>query len=230
MIKNKKMTIALTILCVIVGIVTSVQFNTIASHRESGLEHAQTLDSLRAQLFSEREIRESREEEIRGLREQLTILEEGALSEQGDILREQYRQARIIAGFTDVVGPGVIITIGENANRRIEVALLIQLINDLRMAGAQAISINNERIVAMSAIEMGDYFLVVNRDPIPAPYTIKAIGDLNALEIMLDIPGGVISFLEQTDWFVNVEYLGEVQIPRVRDTSPPIDTDLITAE
>ena len=222
---KKAMTLAMTFVCMIIGIVIAVQFNTMASI-ESIID-TKTLEELRIQLLHEINSKASMEEEILNLNEKIKILEEKSLSEQGELLKEEYRKAQMLAGLNNVNGPGLVITIGENANMLLSVDKLLQLINDLRMADAQAISINDERIVAMSEISKGDYFIVVNGNTVVAPYIIKAIGPQDKMETMVNVPLGVISQLQMADWIVKVERMNDIQIPKIKDGNKSISTDLI---
>lgn len=54
---------------------------------------------------------------------------------------------------------------------------LLKLINELNSAGAEAISINDERIVAMSDLFPVSSFILINGERTTSPYEIKAIGD-----------------------------------------------------
>ena len=223
--KNKTMTMVITAVCLILGIVIAIQFKAVAANRQNAGEQNKTLEELRVQLIHELNTRDSLENEIKSLNDKIKILEESALSEQEDIIKEEYRKARMIGGLTNVSGSGIVITIGEDANRILRVEMLLQLINDLRMAGAQAISINDERIVAMSEIAKGDYFIVVNGNTVAAPYIIKAVGNTDSMLTMINVPQGIITKLEEADWLVNVESANEIQIPKIKEGSRAIKTD-----
>lgn len=67
---------------------------------------------------------------------------------------------------------------------------MLTLINELFLAGAEAVSINDERIVAMSDIKTVGNMILVNRTKTASPYKIKAIGDTKYLESALMIKGG----------------------------------------
>lgn len=226
--KSKAMIAIITVLCLMMGFATAAQLKSIAANKSSTAEQNQTLEELRAQLLHEMNTKNTLETEIESLNEKIKVLEESSLSEQENLLTEEYRKAQMVAGMTDVSGSGLVITIGENPNMIISVNDMLQLINDLRMAEAQAISINDERIVAMTEIAKGDYFIVVNGNTVTAPYTIKAIGDQDKLETMVSVPFGVLSNLERTgDWLVNVEKADEIRIPKIKDGSISTQTDRI---
>jgi len=66
----------------------------------------------------------------------------------------------------------------------------LQLINELTLAGAEAISINDQRIVAMTDVVNPLDFILINGERVTSPFTIKAIGDTTHLQSALSIKGG----------------------------------------
>lgn len=99
-------------------------------------------------------------------------------------------------------GDGVIITLNdgvakntheEETKSKVEAIDLVNLVNELRLAGAEAISINDERIINMTDIvDISDRYILVNSQRIEAPYTVKAIGDKTYLQSALSIKNGYI--------------------------------------
>lgn len=78
---------------------------------------------------------------------------------------------------------GIIITLEDTRNARIVAEDLLILINHLNSAGAEAISINNQRIVYDSYIvNINNEFIRVNGNVIASPYIVKAIGNATYLE------------------------------------------------
>lgn len=68
---------------------------------------------------------------------------------------------------------------------------LQKLVNGLWLAGAEAISINGQRLTALSAIRQGGAVITVNYRPISPPYDIEVIGDPDTLAArFIDTPGG----------------------------------------
>lgn len=66
----------------------------------------------------------------------------------------------------------------------------MQLINELSLAGAEAISVNDQRIVAMTDVVDPLSFILINGERVTSPFTIKAIGDTTHLKSALSIKGG----------------------------------------
>lgn len=115
------------------------------------------------------------------------------------LLEEEVKQANMLLGKTDVQGNGIIITMNNAQESGTEVVAITtdditELINELRMAGAEAISINGKRIIATSDVFIFDDsgICLINGERTTAPYTIKAIGDIKYLQSALNIKGGYI--------------------------------------
>lgn len=106
-----------------------------------------------------------------------------------DKLMARWEDIRLKAGLTDVEGPGVIIRLDDATARKTgNPSLLIIhesdikiILNDLKKAGAQAISINNERIIATSEQVCAGPTIMINKSRYAVPYIIKVIGDPDIL-------------------------------------------------
>lgn len=96
---------------------------------------------------------------------------------------------KILAGLTGAKGQGVIIRI-EDRGHLLNNHDLLDVIQELRSAGAEAMSINNQRVVAGSPFEQGQEFIKVNSVKLIPPYEIKAIGEPEILYQAIAIGGG----------------------------------------
>ena len=100
-----------------------------------------------------------------------------------ELLMKELNQAKMMLGKTDVIGNGLVITLSDNEMAYIDAYDIYKLINDLRLAGAEAISVNDERIIAMSDVkDIAKGLIVIDNTKIMSPYVIKAIGDVTYLE------------------------------------------------
>jgi len=115
-----------------------------------------------------------------------------------DILEDDVKNNRNKSGYTALQGPGVEIImydnigdgIGLNFNDYIIHDLdILNIINDLRVAGAEAISINDQRIISSSEIKCGGPIIRVNGKSIGTPFVINAIGDPQVLMAAVNAPG-----------------------------------------
>lgn len=152
-------------------------------------------------------------------------------SDYSKTLINQLKRAEIMAGMVEVEGAGIIVTVkdstysdiqGDLNNYLIHDSDLLTIVNELRGAGAEALSINNERIVSTTEIRCVGPTVSVNGTKITAPFVIKAIGDAPTLENAIMMRGGVYDSL--TAWGLKIE------INRVTDIIIPAYSGLINFE
>ena len=103
--------------------------------------------------------------------------------EASELLEKELKEANMLLGKTDVQGNGIVITLSDNRQQKIEIYDILQLVNELNLAGAEAISINDERIITTTDLkEVNSMYIVINGQRISSPYVIKAIGNQTYLE------------------------------------------------
>lgn len=121
-------------------------------------------------------------------------------------MKSELDKASLLAGITDVKGEGITIKLNDSTNNSLNVdrELLIihdsdvaSIVNELKIAGAEAISVNDNRIVSVSGIRCVGPVIQVNGKPIATPITIKAIGNSQYLESALTIKDGIIDNLKK---------------------------------
>ena len=114
-----------------------------------------------------------------------------------ELLKQELDESKKFLGYTDVHGEGVIVTLEDNDFKNIERFDLISLVNELKLAGAEAISINDERVVTNTDIALiNNRIILVNGRRISGPYIVKAIGDRKYLESAITIKGGYVDLLK----------------------------------
>ena len=120
------------------------------------------------------------------------------------------------AGKTDVQGEGIEITLKDTDNEeisRISSDDLLLIVNSLKSAGAEAISINDERIINMSDIvDINESFIKINGQRIVGPYIIKAIGNQSYLESALVGNGGPVDEMKKIGQDVSISKNNKVKI------------------
>jgi uncharacterized protein YlxW (UPF0749 family) len=129
-------------------------------------------------------------------------------------LRERLDDLRVLTGEIPVVGDeGVQLTITD-PGRQVAQDQLVDAIQELRDAGAEALAVNGVRLVAQSGVTTRNARLVLDGQPIESPYVIEAIGPARAMAQGLAIPGGVESTLRAREGVeVSIEMLGQVTLP-----------------
>lgn len=181
--------LSLILVCLVLGLLLVIQLRSqhdirqAASSADWGFVVADLVDSnlrLRA--------------EVEALQAQLDQFQDvgggGALLES---LVDEVNHLRVINGLVAVSGPGIELAI----EGPISVLDLHDLINELRNAGAEALALNGQRIVAWSAIGSDGEHVTVDGQPVHAPYHLEAIGQAQTLEVALNRPGGLVRLLQQ---------------------------------
>ena len=112
-----------------------------------------------------------------------------------------------LIGNLSVSGSGVEITIDTSKTSDITAITLLQLINDLNSAGAEAISINDNRIVNMTDLmDINKEYILVDSNCVSSPYVIKAIGNINKLRTTMNLENSTISKLRRSGKNIEEKY------------------------
>ncbi|MBU6529935.1 DUF881 domain-containing protein [Streptomyces mayonensis] len=195
----------------------------VASNSESdgALRGARQEDLVR--ILDELDDRTQRlEDEKQGLEKQRDELENS--SDQAEEARKQTqekeRQLGILAGTVAAQGPGITVTV-EDTKGAVEADMLLDAIQELRAAGAEAIQVNGVRVVAGTYLADTDKSVSVDGNKINAPYRFQVIGKPQDLEPALNIPGGVVQTLEKEQATVTVEQSSKIVVDALRAAERP---------
>ncbi|MFJ4330328.1 MULTISPECIES: DUF881 domain-containing protein [unclassified Streptomyces] len=191
------------------------------SDSDSALRGARQEDLVR--ILDELDDRTQRlEDEKQGLEKQRDELENS--SDQAEEARKQTlekeRQLGILAGTVAAQGPGITVTI-EDTKGTVEADMLLDAIQELRAAGAEAIQVNGVRVVAGTYLADADNSVSVDGNKINAPYRFQVIGEPQDLEPALNIPGGVVQTLEKEQATVTVERSSKIVVDALRAAERP---------
>ena len=130
---------------------------------------------------------------------------------------EQLNDLGVLAGTVPVTGSGIVVTIAD-PQQSVQYDLMIDLVEELRDAGAEAIAVNNLRVGAASWFGEGNNVVVLDTHPLAAPYRVAAIGQPATLDGGLSIPGGALdSFRTQKGVTVDVQRLAKVDLPALAE-------------
>lgn len=164
-----------------------IQFKTISSTDINALETMQETE-LRKEITAIKTKYTETQEKLEETNNMIKEYEEAITSdkEASVLLEEELQKSRNLLGKNPVEGEGIIVTlVDEEVGKygKISEQDLIKLLNELKAAGAEAISINDQRIISTSyVIDLGNTFIGVNGERIVSPYVVKAIGDITYLE------------------------------------------------
>lgn len=221
--------IAITMICIILGIMLAWQYKSIVNNNRKETTKYARLESVRDELLAQKDQNEDLRKRNEELQKRLTELEnsQGNSSQLEKNLEAELERVRLIAGLSDVEGPGLVIKVEYVGKDTVRENAILRLINELKAAEAQAISIEGERIVAMSEIKRGGDYIVVNGKQMVSPFTIKAIADPKKLENSLTMIGGIVEELQIYDMKVTIEKKDNIVIPKVRDDGSVLKYDLL---
>ena len=120
-------------------------------------------------------------------------------------------EAQLLAGLTPVQGPGIIVTLNDSQKLAPHIPAgfappnlihdtdIAAVVNELKAAGAEAISVNGQRLVATSAIRCVGPTIFINYTPQAPPFVIKAIGDSKALQTAMELPSSITKQIRTYD-------------------------------
>jgi uncharacterized protein YlxW (UPF0749 family) len=191
------------------------------SDSDSALRGARQEDLVR--ILDELDSRTQRlEDEKQGLEKQRQELENS--SDQAEEARKQTlekeKQLGILAGTVAAQGPGITMTVVDTKGT-VQADMLLDAIQELRAAGAEAIQVNGVRVVASTYLTDSGKSVDVDGNKINAPYRFKVIGKPQDLEPALNIPGGVVQTLEKEQATVTVERSDKIVVDALRAAKRP---------
>jgi uncharacterized protein YlxW (UPF0749 family) len=157
------------------------------------------------------------EELQRSLDRLATGTDEGAL----DVARQRVESLGVLAGTVPAQGPGVLVTI-RDPRHTVTAAVLLDAVEELRDAGAEAMQLAGVRVVASTSFVDADGGVRVGGQKVSAPYVIRAIGDAATLAEAMAIPGGVVDTVAtRAGASAHVERSDRVVVDRLRPISTP---------
>lgn len=229
-LKKEKIVIYITIsiACFALIMVMFMQFKVIEQTDITEIENMRESE-LRVELANWREKNEELDEryqEIKSKTEEYRNKKESD-EETAKLLENELAQLNQVLGKTDVEGEGIQIILTDKGGtqlsedyvvKTITEENLLEVINELFAAGAEAISINDKRIVAMSYIVSVDGYLKVNGERILSPYVIKAIGNQTYLESAVFGKGGRVDKLTELGHEVTLEKSRRIKINKYTGT------------
>ncbi len=205
---KKKGSIAIATICMLLTFMLTWQFRSVTASGGLTNDTARArADQLQTQLINEQEKSEALLHQLLAYQEELKEFSEKAEKSGGyaEVLAHQLEQAMILSGQASVQGPGVIVKLSDSRrpnttgmdenNYVIHDEDLLKVINELRDAGAEAIAVNGERILATSEVRCAGSIVSINNKRFSAPYTVSAIGSSDELYNALTMRQGVVDLL-----------------------------------
>ncbi|MCS3916942.1 uncharacterized protein YlxW (UPF0749 family) [Caldanaerobacter subterraneus subsp. tengcongensis MB4] len=222
--------LSLFLVFVTMGFMISMQIKTVQGGIKQPLPPVSStnyarVEELTQQLKKVQEEKQNLEQQLAELTKRFQEYEEAASKNDAALknLQKDVEKYKALAGFTDMVGPGVIVTVsdsdlqpreGEDPNLYlVHDEDLLNIVNELKAGGAEAIAINDQRLIATSEIRCVGPTININSTRYAPPYVIKAIGNPETLVASLKLKGGIIETLEFYGIKVDIQTSDKVVVP-----------------
>lgn len=226
--KNKAGKLTIFAVCIILGFLLTLQFKSVKFHAIQNKQPSRN-EQLTQLLTEEQKRTEALNKQLDQYKEENDKFRKEAETSGGytEVLTEQLSRSEILAGTRAVHGPGVIVTLsdskavntGDNENAFIvHDDDLLRVINELRAAGAEALSLNGERILATSEIRCAGPTVSINNARYSVPFVVRAIGDPDIMEKALMMRSGIVDELMTFQIEVNIEKSKDITIDAIRHT------------
>ena len=216
----RKEKMAITFVIFIISIMLTslifIQFRTVEESNSIGIESMQE-EELRSQVSEWKNKYEEIDEKLKSNNEKINeytnIIQDN--KQASELLNQELNEYNMLVGKTNVVGKGVVLTLKDTFLTTYTSSNLSYIINELKCAGAEAISINGQRIINMTDIVMIQArYILVNGQRISAPYEIKVIGNQNKLNEALTFPDdGLIDYYRKNDYDIEMCLQDDIHIP-----------------
>ena len=205
---KKQIAITLGIVCLILTMFVVIQIRT-TNNANKVVSQTFTSNDLRNQVLKWKERYDityaelqSSEKKLEDVRQQASENTDGSDEKEAEL-----KKNNILIGLTDVTGEGVIVTLKDNNTVTADSNILdpsmvivhmpdiLGVINELKNAGAEAISINDQRVVSTTSLTCEGNIININGEKISSPFVIKAIGSSIYMNSALTRAGGTIEYL-----------------------------------
>lgn len=216
--KNKDFIITITVICFILGLMLTMQLKTVKVNEEKSTTRTSEVQAQYAEL------KKNYDAKVLELEEKNRVLEEYRKAESDeetvDLLKQELAKALQDACLTNVRGSGLTVTMEDSLadfgsgidlnNYLVHDEDISKVVNELKSAGAEAISVNGQRIISISEIRCAGTTIFINGVRIGAPFVIKAIGDPAVLESAMTMRGGNVDILKE--WGIRFTITRETDI------------------
>lgn len=194
-----------------------IQVKSVEEYKKSDIESLRE-DEIKTQISSYKtkyeEAATQYQSNVNKINEYKSTADQKAKS--SNLIDEEWKQSNELLGLTDVKGEGVVITLKDTKNNSYTAENIRYLVNELKYSGAEAISINGNRIINLEDIvSINDSFIVMNGGSIRlnSPYEVKAIGDRKYLTSTLNMKNsGFVDLMQSSNLEITVKDMDNITI------------------
>ncbi|MBQ9313816.1 MAG: DUF881 domain-containing protein [Clostridia bacterium] len=231
-LNNKILLIGL--ICFLLAFMVTAQIRTI-NVSETDISRLKKENELRDEINQWKDVYDTATERINELNAKISEYQTSAAEDDKTValIKSDLDNARVLAGLVSVEGQGIIITLDDTEALK-QIALdagyydpnayiihdsdLVMIVNELLSAGAEAISINGQRITGRTEIRCTGPQVLINGIRIVAPFKVSAIGDSSTLKGALSLRGGIISSIKADNIDVTITTSGDMIVPAYEKT------------
>lgn len=205
------------VIAMVIGILFAFQFRFTEELKQAeSVQRTQELDNEVKQMKKDHEALQNRVNSLRVELDNVTTMDPR--------LKDELEKAKMEAGVSELSGPGIEVTLddsnvpvrmGQNPNLSVlHDEDVLKVLNEIRSAGAEAISINDQRLLATTEVRCAGPTILINKNKrLAPPYVIKAIGDPDTLDSSLKMKGGIADILQFYGIQVSVKKMPQVIVP-----------------
>lgn len=212
---SKKHFIILSV-CLVTGFIIGYSYNLTKNHEKQNVAYIDQQDSYRQDLIEQQERNKELVEELNEIQNQVREFEKTFANnaEEYSHLTKEAEQLRLMLGEIPAKGKGIKVKLEDNEYNPnstnpneyiVHESHVLSVLNELKISGAEAISINGKRLKANSYIQCNGPVITIDGKQYPAPFTIEAIGNPDTLVASLKIVGGVFDQLLSDNIVVTIE-------------------------
>lgn len=220
----------LLIVCIITGFIIGYSYNLSKDNKtiSSASKYYEQENTNREELIEQQERNKELSEEVTALEKKIRAYEKDFVSneQQYEQYIEEAEHLRLVLGASAGIGPGIRVTLNDgeydpattNPNEYIvHESHVFKVINELKIAGAEAITINGQRLKGNSYISCNGPVITVDGKQYPAPFVIDAVGNQTVLIESLQLAGGIFDQLLNEQIVVTLEKGDQLQMPSVNE-------------
>ena len=226
-IKSKHLIIYL--ISFLLAFVVTVQIRTV-NVSEADILRLKKENELRDEVNQWKDAYDNSTKKIEELNNKINEYQKASASSSDDVylIINELNETKVIAGLSEVSGKGITVVVDDK--KALEEIMLdagyydsnvflihdndiMKIINELVLNGAEAISVNGQRITSLSGIKSIGPVVEINGVKMSAPFEIKAIGDSDTLSTNISLRGGIINELRSLKIDIKVTKEDSITIP-----------------
>lgn len=222
--------VLISLVSLVLGFILAYSYSISSANKEQAKNSVNfnEQEKYKKELIEQKERNNELSDEINEKQHEIKEFEQSFVNSEENVeeLVDEAEMLRLLIGDIPSEGKGIAVSLQdgaynpsqENPNDYIvHESHVFKVINELKISGAEAVSINGQRLHANSYIRCTGPVITVDGKTFPAPFTIEAVGDPEVLLASVNLGGGVVDQLTSDNIIVTVEEKGRITMPALRD-------------